>query len=79
MGYTRSLGTDISEDMYLIKINTNGTVIWQKTYGLTNVDEQGYAIMRMHECGYTAVGQREKSDGSHEVFIVKIDENGEVL
>lgn len=76
-GRTQSYGVDTG-DMYLLKIDRNGTVVWSKTYGGPRADfcsdicqtsDSGFIL-----CGYT------KSFGASEVeYLVKTDMNGDTI
>ena len=74
-GYTTSFGAG-SKDVYLIKTDRQGEVIWSRTYGgagwdvgnmVIKADDGGFVI-----CGFT------HSDGAGEedVFIIKTDDDG---
>ncbi|MEA2053880.1 MAG: hypothetical protein U9O96_02005 [Candidatus Thermoplasmatota archaeon] len=79
MGGCMAQNTSWSEsDVFLLKIDENGNIIWNKTYGGNGEDvglslvktENGYAI-----CGYTM----SYGNGGVDVWIVKTDEQGNEL
>ena len=74
VGHSASFG-DSSDDVYVSKINQNGTVVWQKTFGQSGVNERGYAVLPTDDCGYIIAGQSTRN-GLSQPYIVKIDENG---
>jgi len=74
VGHSASFG-DSSDDVYVSKINQNGTVVWQKTFGQSGVNERGYAVLPTDDCGYIIAGQSTRN-GLSQLYIVKIDENG---
>lgn len=75
-GYTNSFGSG-GYDMYAIRTDKNGTLIWQKTFGGLDWDF-GYCVKEVKNgdslifCGSTYSYGYGKSDG----FIVKTDING---
>ena len=73
-GYTK--GTkNYDSDVYLIKINKNGTTIWEKTYGSTK-DDRATAILKV-EGGYVIAGYSTSIDTySKDMYLIKVDENG---
>ena len=54
-GYTRSFGTG-SRDMWLIKLDSNGNPVWQKTYGGPESDE-ARSIKQTADGGYLVAGK----------------------
>jgi len=76
VGYSSSFG-DGSDDIYVSKINQNGTLIWEKTFGQPDVDERASAVLRSEDCGYIIAGQSTEN-GLHRPYVVKINEKGNV-
>ena len=69
-------------DIFLIKIDNNGNMIWQKAYGnLTFPNhEWGYDIIQTPDEGFIIVGARDRySKGSMNGLVIRIDENGELI
>lgn len=75
-GYSASFG-DNSDDIYVSKINQNGTIVWEKTYGQSGVDERANSVLRTGDCGYIIAGQSAQN-GLRRPYIIKINENGNV-
>jgi len=74
-GYTDSFGNG-NEDVYLIKIDKNGNKIWQKTYGGSDYDEAN-AITPTRDGGYIVAGWTDSfGNGGEDVYLIKIDKNG---
>jgi len=68
-------GTDY--DVYLIKTNSNGQVLWEKTYGGPNEDF-GYSVQETSEGDFIIVGQTYSfSEGN--IYLLKTDSEGNVL
>ncbi len=63
-------------DVYVIKIDENGNVQWEKTYGGDKWDA-AYAIQPA-ENGYIVAGERMMENLSMYIYAIKIDENGNV-
>jgi hypothetical protein len=77
-GQTFSFGASWS-DLYLIKTDTAGNMLWQKTFGGTNFD-CGYSVKQTKDGGYIIAGQTKSfGAGSSDVYLIKTDENGDML
>lgn len=77
-----STQTEISKDAYLIKIDDNGKVIWEKTYGGAG-GENAASIKPTGDGGYVFVGSTSTyytgSTGDFDFYLVKIDAAGNVV
>ncbi len=66
-------------DMYLIKANSEGEIIWSRTYGGTNFDNAVYAL-QTNDGGYIVAGQSvTEQAGDIDILIVKTDASGTML
>ncbi len=86
-GYTNSNDGDVtnnngSTDAWILKLNANGNIEWQKTYGGSNSDDLT-SIKQTADGGYIAVGSTASNDGDilnnqgyTDVWIIKIANNG---
>lgn len=72
-GSTYSFGAG-SSDFYLVKIDSQGNLQWEKTYGGVAEDE-AYSVVQTSDGGY-AMGGRSRSVGSEDFWLVKTDVNG---
>ena len=68
------------EDLFIVKYDGSGTVIWTKQFGSTNTDYHRAAVLKgnfLYTTGYTAgaIGL-ETNTGGEDVFIAKYDLNG---
>lgn len=61
---------------YLLKIKGDGSLLWEKTFGESGISESISAVVRS-DCGYIAVGQSLRG-GQSQVYVVKVDANGNV-
>lgn len=60
LGYTRSLDNNITtnagaQDFWLIKIDTNGNLLWEKTYGFSGLD-YGTTLLETNDGGLLIAG-----------------------
>lgn len=88
-GYTSSNNGDVtglhgSRDFWIVKLNSNGTITWQKSYGGTYA-EYAYSIKQTTDGGFITVGQANSSNGditgNHgliDIWVLKIDMIGNI-
>jgi len=90
IGYTNSIDGDITDktlaenDFWVLKLDSNGTVEWQKTYGGSG-DDKGRAIIQTSDGGFaitgpskSADGDGSKNEGQHDHWVVKLDAQGTI-
>ncbi len=74
-GYTASYGAG-SNDAWIVKLNSSGDMVWNKTYGGPGNDE-GKEIIRASDGNYVFVGRSNYSGGAnYDGFLKKIDPAG---
>ncbi len=79
VGNTRSFGDEFSTDLYVVKVNSNGDFNWQKTYGGIG-GESVNEIIQTSDGNYVMAGTTSSMGaGSFDVYIIKIDGNGNLL
>lgn len=88
-GYTESNDGDITgnngdRDALLIKFTANGAVAWYKTYGGTGA-ENARSVLQTTEGGYIFTGSASSDNGDvsanhggNDVWVVKLDSQGEI-
>jgi hypothetical protein len=69
VGTTKSFGTG-GEDVWLIKIDTNGNVIWAETYGRSDYDV-GRSVEETSDGGYIIAGSTYSIGGRRNVYLIK--------
>ena len=89
-GFTNSsdgdlIGSHSSNDMWLIKLDNNGSIQWQKTLGGSMTDLGGY-VQLTDDGGYIVAGHSNSSDGdltgnrnSFDVWVVRLDAAGTIV
>ena len=89
VGDTRSANKDVSKnngaaDIWVLKISTEGTLIWEKTYGGTNFDV-ARTVSKTQDNSFLIAGSSRSLDngfknvGKNDALILKIDANGKLL
>jgi len=77
-GGTESFGAGIY-DVYMIKLDSSGNEIWEKTYGGAGSD-CGYAVRQLDDGGYLIAGNSESfGAGNPDIYLLKIDDNGKMI
>ena len=79
VGNTESYGAG-DNDVYLIKINSDGDTLWTKTYGDIN-NESGIDIQLTSDGGYIILGSKSSvtPPTQWEIYVIKTDSNGDTL
>jgi uncharacterized delta-60 repeat protein len=76
-GRTESFGAG-SGDVWVLKLNMDGSVNWQKTYGGNAVDK-AHAIQQTSDGGYVVAGRTESfGAGSADFWVLKLNINGRI-
>jgi len=78
-GYTKSFGAGwYWYDVYVLKLNSDGSLAWQKTFG-GNRDDWANSVQQTTDGGYIVAGTtRSFGAGWEDVYILKLDSNGEL-
>jgi hypothetical protein len=74
-GYTDNTGIT-SADGYLVKTDSNGGLLWSKTYGMSSWEELIYCVQQTSDGGYVLSGYTNTTSNGHDVYIVKTDSQG---
>ena len=75
-GYTDPRGEN-NYDFLLIKIDTNGNIMWNKTYGGTGTQE-AHSITTASN-GYVVVGDTQSTGTDIHAWVLKVDFNGNII
>lgn len=78
VGYTTSYGAG-GQDVYLIKIDSMGQMIWSKTYGGSG-DEAGNSVQQTFDGGYIIVGMTNSyGSGGQDIYVIKTNSTGDTV
>jgi uncharacterized delta-60 repeat protein len=75
-GYTRSFGAG-SYDIYVVKLDSSGNVIWTKTIGGSDWDV-ARSIIQSSDGGYVVAGYTGSFGAGGDIYVVKLDSGGNV-
>ncbi len=77
-------GGDLTNDYWIVKLNSSGTIEWQKSLGGTG-DENAYSVQQAVDGGYVVVGWSDSNDGdvtgNHggtDCWMVKLNSTGAI-
>jgi hypothetical protein len=76
-GYTNSFGAG-GDDVYLIKTDSNGNIVWTKTFGGTG-DDFGYSVKQTSDGGYIIVGSTGFGAGGKDIYLIKTNSSGNLV
>lgn len=77
IGYTSSWGAG-DRDVWVVKTDALFNVVWMKTFGGENRD-MGHQIRSLTDGGFIIVGENTTPDGHVNAWLIRIDDNGNVL
>ncbi len=91
LGFSSSIDGDIVgkttsvNDYWLLKLDAEGNLMWNKTYGGSK-DDRGQSVVQTKDGGYAIVGYAMSDDGDgsnnegfHDNWILRLDANGNIL
>lgn len=75
-GYTASLGAGI-DDFWLVKTDSSGNMLWNRTYGGSG-DDEASCVIQTSDGGYALAGATNSSGtGGYDFWLVKTDSSGQ--
>jgi len=91
-GFTSSNDGDFSGmnkgsyDIFVLKLNLNGDIVWKKTFG-GSIDDRGMSITTTSDGGYVLTGEISSNDGdfsgmnkgSYDIFVLKLNLSGDIV
>lgn len=78
VGYTTSAGAG-SWDLWVVKLDVYGALVWQKTFGGSN-DDRGLQVAATHDGGYIVAGfTLSFGAGDKDSWVIKLDSAGNVI
>ncbi|MEN2984546.1 MAG: hypothetical protein ABDH25_05930, partial [Dictyoglomaceae bacterium] len=79
LGESYSYATGISKDLYVVKLDKKGNIVWAKNFGGMDMDG-GRSVIEDSEGNYVLVGwTRSFGAGNSDFYIIKLSPNGELL
>ena len=77
-GTLRTLGTPHSSDIYLLKIDKEGTIVWEKTFN-RNKNEYCYSFDKSSDDGFIILANTYEPDPLwYDIWLIKTDSEGEL-
>lgn len=76
-GYTESFGAG-DDDIYLIKVDSEGQEIWSNTYGNT-ATELGWSVIQSRDGNYIVGGSTGSLTANRDVYLLKTDTDGNTM
>jgi hypothetical protein len=78
VGNTNTFGAG-NYDIYLIKTNKTGSILWKKTYGGADYD-QGSSVLQTSDGGYAVLGVTQSfGAGGRDIYLIKTNSKGDTL
>jgi PKD repeat protein len=78
-------GNHGSSDYWVVKLDSAGTILWQKCFGGTNY-ESAYSVQQTDDGGYIVAGDTYSNNGNvtgnhgnYDYWVVKLDSDGNIL
>jgi len=80
VGYTDSNISSGDRDVWLLRVDSTGTILWQRTYGGTDADE-GFKLLKLSDGNLLIPGYSESfsSGGDRDGWMVKTDPSGNFM
>ena len=77
-GWTKSFGAG-DYDFWILKLDSNGNVLWQKTYGGSQLDRVT-SLKQTSDDGYIVAGfTKSFGAGENDIWVLKLQANGDIV
>ena len=76
-GWTNSFGSG-GEDIWLVKTDGSGNMVWNKTYG-SNYNDEAHGLVQTSDEGYIIAGDTAFASGNEDAWLLKVGSNGNML
>lgn len=80
VGDTQIVGAGVRQttqsDVYVVKTDANGNVIWEHTYGGSSTTENGISIAATPDSGFVIGGFKVLPGNNYDMYALKIDHDG---
>ncbi len=73
-GWTNSFGAG-GEDLWLVKTDSFGNMMWNRTYGAA-FDDEAHALIQTGDGGYAVAGNTALANGTEDALLIKTDPSG---
>ncbi len=67
------------EDIFVMKTDPNGNIVWQENFGDQNFTDFGYDIVEASDNGYVIAGTTSSGFNTRELYVFKIDVRGNLV
>jgi predicted secreted protein len=76
-GWTNSFGSG-GEDIWLVKTDSSGNMVWNKTYG-SNYNDEAHGLVQTSDESYLIAGDTAFASGNEDAWLLKVGSNGNML
>jgi hypothetical protein len=78
VGYSDSFNDGSNKDIYVVKVDEDGTELWSEAYG-GDGGESASEVINTNDGGFAIVGKTDsKGAGDQDIWLIKLDEEGNV-
>ena len=81
VGFSESFGSDNDFDIYIVRTDVDGTLVWSEVYDEANV-EQASDLIQLEDQNYLVLGYINDTDEevlTDHVYLMKVNDKGELL
>lgn len=77
-GGTRSYGINDDWDVWIVKTDTDGNELWNRSFG-DRLEDYGYSIVETDDNGFVITGYKTSNAGESDIWLIKTDRNGKMV